>query len=691
MASLIPQWTRQIGSTADDDILSLSLESSAFIFVGGYTRGQLPEKQSAGQTDGFLARYGAEGEQLWLKQIGTEGFDQISAVLADSRRAVYAAGFTDRQLGKEVNRGQTDAFILKYSTLGDLIWRKQFGTTSSEGIKALATDQLGNLLVCGSTNGNLVGGAQQAGRIEGFVAKYDPEGNQLWLRQLRGAAIAYVDALCVDLQGDVYLAGYSEGDFDREADAVRADGIIVKFSAAGKQLWSQQIGFEESDTLHAIACTRQGNLYVGGTIIKRTGPEPQDTQDDAFVGKYNAQGEQLWLRQLGTTDFEGISALDVDNEENVYVGGYTQGQLGADQSTGGGDAFLAKYSPQGTKLWLHQFGTPADEGVQALAVDYQGIIYAAGYTYGQIGTERARGGRDAFLAKYLQATEQEPQEPMPWPVPVVAPINHIPLERPGFAELLPVQAQTVLDFLNRAQSANDITEIGQYRPDLDPAELASYSIGLQGAENLLEARAGLPARQFNNLDEVLAVKAIGEDKILDIVDFLWFPTEELFRQELFREVLGENWVVDYWRYTFDPEEFNRLEQTPSLLQDFVARSINDIARQRSDNFVIGSLAGALLHKTFTDRVESLTALTQFASWWFRFDEDNWFSFDRISEIIDPFLNYYNRQPATYIDPVFYRGFQNSGTVADGISPDDLVVTLNPAEQAITIWGISLFD
>lgn len=688
MASLIPQWTRQIGSSADDDIVSLSLVSSGFLFVGGYTRGQLPEKQSAGQIDGFLAKYDDEGEQLWLKQIGTEKYDQINAVMADSLRAVYVAGSTEGQL-EEATRGEGDSFILKYSTVGDLIWGKQFGTRSS--LRALATDLQGNLFVCGNTSDSLDGSEQPSGRIEVFVAKFDPQGNQLWLRQLRDEEIAYSESLCLDIDGNVYVAGYSEGDFDREADELRSNGIIVKLNAAGQEIWSQHIGFDESDTLHAISCTRQGNLYVGGMIIKRTGSEPQDTQDDAFVARYNTDGEQLWLQQLSTTDVEGIISLDVDNEENVYVGGFTEGQLGADQPKGSADAFLAKYSPQGTQLWLHQFGTSANEGVQSLAVDFKGAIYAAGYTHGQMSEDSVRGGRDGFLAKYIQVSEQTLQEPMPWSIPVVAPISHIRPERPRFAEILSVQAQIVLDFLNRAQTSTDITEIEQYRPDLNSADFDSYSIGPKGAQNLLDARAALPTGQFNTLDEVLAVDSIGEDKILDIIDFLWLPTEELFRQELFREVLGDNWVVDYWRYTLDSAEFDRLEQTPVLLQDFVSRKINDIARARNDNHVVGSLARALLQKAYSDRVESLTALTQFASWWFRFDEDNWFSLDRISEIIDPFLNYYNRRPATYINLVFYRGFQNGGTVADGISPDDLVVTLNSAEQAITIWGISLFD
>ena len=88
------------------------------------------------------------------------------------------------------------------------------------------------------------------------------------------------------------------------------------------------------------------------------------------------------------------------------------------------------------------------------------------------------------------------------------------------------------------------------------------------------------------------------------------------------------------------------------------------------------------------RFDGSNAQIQFASWWYRFDQDNWFSFERISEVIDTYINHYDRH---YIDLAFYRGFLNGGTVASAITADDLVVGLNPAEYAITIWGISLFD
>jgi hypothetical protein len=266
------------------------------------------------------------------------------------------------------------------------------------------------------------------------------------------------------------------------------------------------------------------------------------------------------------------------------------------------------------------------------------------------------------------------------------------MQRPDSIQtLLPAQIQTVLDFLNKAQRVEDLTDIQQYRPDLSEEALASYSIGKKRAQKLLDARSNLVARQYNDLDEVLAVEGIGADKVLDIVEFIWQPVEEIFKQDLFAKTLGENWKVDYWRYPLSPAEFEQLNESEALLQAFVADKLLDIANSKHNNYLIGALAKALLQKSHPDRVQGLTAQIQFASWWMRFDEDNWFNFDTISSLIGPFINYYDKQPGAYIDLVFYRGFMTGGTLTDGITPDDLVVSINPAEFAITIWGIALFD
>ncbi|NJL76664.1 MAG: hypothetical protein HC892_18245, partial [Saprospiraceae bacterium] len=227
------------------------------------------------------------------------------------------------------------------------------------------------------------------------------------------------------------------------------------------------------------------------------------------------------------------------------------------------------------------------------------------------------------------------------------------MQRPDSIQtLLPVQTQTVLDFLNKAQRVEDLTNIQPYRPDLAEADFASYSIGEKSAQNLLDARSILRAQRYNSIEEVLAVEGIGENKVLDIVEFIWQPAEEIFKQELFEKTLGDNWTVDYWRYALSPEEFGQLNESEALLQAFIAGKILDIANAKHNNYLIGALAKALLQKSYPDRVQGLTAEIQFASWWMRFDEDNWFNFNTISSIISPFINYYDKQPGAYIDLVF---------------------------------------
>ena len=271
-------------------------------------------------------------------------------------------------------------------------------------------------------------------------------------------------------------------------------------------------------------------------------------------------------------------------------------------------------------------------------------------------------------------------------------LNKIKMQRPESIEtLLSVQTQAVLEFLNKAQTVEDITNIQQYRPDLPKEDLTSYSIGEKGAQNLLDARSYLTAQQYNNIQEVLAVEAIGEDKVLDIVEFIWQPAEEIFKQDLFEKTLGENWIVDYRRYSLSPEEFQPLNENEALLNSFIADKVFDLVKEKHNNYLIGALAKELFKKSFPDRVEGLTAEIQFASWWMRFDEDNWFNFDTISSIIGPFIAYYDKQRGAYIDIVFYRGFMTGGTLTDSITPDDLVVSINPAEFAISIWAIELRD
>ena len=75
-----------------------------------------------------------------------------------------------------------------------------------------------------------------------------------------------------------------------------------------------------------------------------------------------------------------------------------------------------------------------------------------------------------------------------------------------------------------------------------------------------------------------------------------------------------------------------------------------------------------------------------ALWFYRFDADNWFSYDRIREVINQYLSTSWNED---MQLVLVKGFQGRPLWNSGVS--DMPVTLTEAEQTISLWRTELWD
>jgi hypothetical protein len=119
---------------------------------------------------------------------------------------------------------------------------------------------------------------------------------------------------------------------------------------------------------------------------------------DAWLAHYDSVGNQLWIRQLGTSNADGARAAAPDGAGGVYVGGFTEGSLGG-ANAGSYDVWLAHYDGAGNQLWIHQLGTSGADWTHAAAPDGSGGVYVGGRTLGSLGGPNA-GDYDAWLARY---------------------------------------------------------------------------------------------------------------------------------------------------------------------------------------------------------------------------------------------------------------------------------------------------
>ncbi|MBI4688877.1 MAG: SBBP repeat-containing protein [Nitrospirae bacterium] len=279
------------------------------------------------------------------------------------------------------------------------IWTKQIGSSSSDHALGIAADSSGNTYVTGITYGSLDGNTNEGG-YDLFLVKHDVDGNRLWTRQIGTSSNDYAYGAAVDGSGNVYVTGGTYGSLDANTNAGGYDVFLVKYDANGNKLWTRQMGTSSDDIAYGVASDSNGNVYIAGGTYGGLGGCTSAGEYDIFLVKYDSDGNKLWTRQAGTSSDDIAYGVAVDGNGDVYVTSGTYGSFDYNTNSGGYDIFLVKYDSNGKKLWTSQTGTSSDDIAYGIAVDSNGNVYVSGTTYGSLDGNTNAGEYDIFLIKY---------------------------------------------------------------------------------------------------------------------------------------------------------------------------------------------------------------------------------------------------------------------------------------------------
>jgi len=211
--------------------------------------------------------------------------------------------------------------------------------------------------------------------------------------------------VATDANGNVFVVGYTTGDLDGNTMTGTQDSFVTKYNASGVKQWTQQLGDSGQVTCGiGVATDSSGNVFVGGNTNGGLDGNTLMGTSDYFVTKYNSSGAKQWTRQLGQSGKEtyGIGVA-TDSSGNVFVGGYTTGGLDGNTLTGTVDLFVTKYNSSGVKQWTRQLGDSgkATWGI-GVATDSSGNVFVGGYTMGNLDGNTVAGNNDFyfFVTKY---------------------------------------------------------------------------------------------------------------------------------------------------------------------------------------------------------------------------------------------------------------------------------------------------
>jgi hypothetical protein len=167
------------------------------------------------------------------------------------------------------------------------------------------------------------------------------------------------------------------------AGASGGASFLRKYDGSGNEAWTRLFGSTAATT--AVVADHAGGIYVG---------------NNASVIKYGSDGAPLWTRLIAATGAIAAS-LAVDASGNITAAGTVQGALPGQTAAGKGDAFVRRYDSEGNELSTQQYGGPDDDYVQAAGLDATGNVFVAGYTMGALPGWTSLGGNDAFVIKFV--------------------------------------------------------------------------------------------------------------------------------------------------------------------------------------------------------------------------------------------------------------------------------------------------
>jgi hypothetical protein len=436
-------WAKGLGGTNDDVATCVATDAEGNAFVTGYFRSSTITfgtitlaNSNPGSEDIFIVKYDAAGNAVWAKRAGGINIDRGNSISTDLGGNVLVTGWfysSSISFGASTltnaSPGSTDIFVVKFDSVGNVLFARREGSTGSDAGYSIATDAGANIVVTGTFNSSsIVFGTDtltNAGNNNFFVVKYDSGGNVMWAKNGGGNGADYVESIKADGGGNILVTGSFWGtsitlgtDTLVNANPNVGDFFVVKYDTAGNVLWAKSAGGPANEVGKSITTDASEDVIVTGAFASTSIVFGTDTfintgVFDLFVVKYDAGGNIIWAKGVGGTSSDGGNSITSDTSGNVFVTGlFASSSITFGTTTltssGGYDMYVVKYDAGGNVLWAKSSGGTGNDGGMSIAITGNGSIfltgdfYSSSITFGTdtlVNAENTQASRDIYLAK----------------------------------------------------------------------------------------------------------------------------------------------------------------------------------------------------------------------------------------------------------------------------------------------------
>lgn len=407
-----------LGGNGLDLSNDIAVDSTGNIYVTGSTNStDFPLKNAFEQTapqgeNAFITKFSSKGSLIFSTYFGGSGDESGTKICADTNGNSYIIGTTTsndlpiKNAYQSVLKGTNDVFIAKFNSTGGLLFSTYFGGSDADTGNGIAIDILNNIYISGNTLSSdfpVLNSFDSTlrGYEDSFVAKFNNTGNLEWSTLIGGTSIDNNYGLAVDTYGNSFITGFTlSNDFQtfnayKTTFSGEADAFITKIDTNGSLVFSTYFGGENDTIGMAIATDLQGNSYITGNTMSPNLPTKNAYDStynglgfsgDAFVSKFSENGSLVFSTYLGGSAMDYGNGIAVDNNGSVFVTGPTfsynfplKNPLKS-KNEGTVSSFITQFSSSGEMLLSTYFGGKSVDDSTSIAVDNIGNVYITGFT-----------------------------------------------------------------------------------------------------------------------------------------------------------------------------------------------------------------------------------------------------------------------------------------------------------------------
>ena len=202
-------------------------DSIGNIYITGHTSGELPgETDVTTNRDTMIIKYNSDGTLLWNRQLASRGGSEGMDITIDKSGYFFVTGSTFYPSYE----GSSGVFITKYDSNGTHFWTKEVSNYSAQYGQSITSDNDDNILISGFTTGAFDGEVSSGGK-DAFIIKYSNSGTLLWLKQFGTSGNDNGYSVVSNSKNDIFVAGFTYGAFDGEINRGGVDSFLAKFSS----------------------------------------------------------------------------------------------------------------------------------------------------------------------------------------------------------------------------------------------------------------------------------------------------------------------------------------------------------------------------------------------------------------------------------------------------------------------------